>query len=137
MQANTHSKFIIFFILLLLCSSGLYANTQGIAETIYSGTQNITCEQLGINNYRLRNTIFGNSAIIHTGIAANMSKAGSVGWDVTDIPTNLTTNWNLTWSAFDDYQHALDVHWGVEKTLEYFKNVHNRIGIAPDVPVIK
>jgi len=138
MQANKKlTKIILSFMLLLFSSSGLYSNTLGIAETEHSQTQQITCEQIGVNSYILRNTIFGNSAVINTVISAStVNKAGYVGWDVTDF-TNTTTNWNSIWGAFDDYQHALDVHWGVEKTLEYFKNIHNRIGIGANVPVIK
>jgi len=65
---TTHPKIVLFF-LLLLYNSVLYANMIGIAETMYSGTQNIICSPHFNNTFRLyenRNTTPGNSVNITT-----------------------------------------------------------------------
>jgi len=105
------------------------ANTPGTAQTLYSVTQGITCDSYS-GGYRLfesRNTTSGNSVTLHT-----LNKNGN------EI-SNANTNWTSgSWANFNQNRHALDVHWGMEKVIDYFKNVHNRNGIDPtSVPYIK
>jgi len=106
------------------------ANSPGTARTLYSGTQNITCDSYsgGYRLYESRNTTFGNSVTLNT--------LNYITWN--EI-SNSDTSWTLgDWTNFIQYQSALDVHWGMEKVIDYFANVHNRNGIDPTyVPNIK
>jgi Zn-dependent metalloprotease len=97
------------------------ANTPGYAQTMYSDFQNITCDSYQ-GNYRLyeeRSTTPGNSAIINTEHRTNV---GNI-----EPYINTSTNWTEgNWVSFTQDQKALDVHWGMEKTLDYWSSVHNR-----------
>ena len=82
----------------------LRSNTNGSADTMYSGTQNITCDSY-LGNYRLyeiRATTQGNSAMIHTRNTNGRAEF-----------LNTNTNWKSgSWATFSLHQHALDAHWG-------------------------
>ena len=99
-------------------------NASGIAQTLYSSTQNITCDSY-VNGYRLyesRNTTSGNNVIINTkNCLSNHIYANAIEF------SNTNTYWTSgNWTAFNQDQAALDVHWGAEKVLDYFSSVHNR-----------
>ena len=100
----------------------LNANTPGVAGTLYSGSQSITCDSI-VSAYRLyesRATTIGNSAIINTRDLHN-NTSGSVEF------TNINTNWiSGSWIDYSICRQALDVHWGAEKIIDYFKTIHNR-----------
>ena len=108
------------------------ANFPGTAQTLYSGTQDITCDSyFGVYRlYESRNTTSGNSVTINT---LNRVTENEI--------SNANTNWTSgNWANFSQYQSALDVHWGMEKVIDYFTNVHNRNGIdttSTYVPNIK
>lgn len=66
-------RILAFFSLTFLCYSidaQIHrANVPGVAQTMYSGYQNITCDDFTQGNYRLyevRNTTQGSNAIIRT-----------------------------------------------------------------------
>jgi Zn-dependent metalloprotease len=97
----------------LLCT----VNTPGSANTKYSGTQTIVCDQVG-STYRLRESTRGQGVETY-----NMNNGTSFS-SATDF-SNSTSSWNNT--GFD--QGAHDAHWGAEATYDYYKNVHNRNSI--------
>ena len=91
----------------------------GTAATRYSGTQNIETTLSG-TNYILHDTTRGNGVRTY-----NLKKSTilSNGVDFTDNDNNWTA------AEFDNTNFdnaALDAHWGVEKTYDYFKNTFNR-----------
>ncbi|HLG04237.1 MAG TPA: M4 family metallopeptidase, partial [Bacteroidia bacterium] len=95
------------------------ADVIATANTMYSGTQTITTDSTGVNQYRLREA--GRGQGIHTFNLANTTSYASA----TDF-TNNSTNWTST--ANDDHC-ANDAHWGAEKTYDYYANEHNRNGL--------
>lgn len=88
-------------------------------NTMYSGTQNFTCDNFGSGQYRLRET--GRGQGIQTYNLNNAtSTAGAVDF------TNSSTTWTST--ANDDHT-ALDAHWGAEGTYDWYMNEMNRDGL--------
>ncbi|MFC4162242.1 M4 family metallopeptidase [Epilithonimonas zeae] len=93
----------------------------GNAATRYSGTQSIeTSLNTAGDNYILFDTTRG--AGVRTYNAKKSTAVGSA-VDFTDADNDWTATEfdNSTWD-----NAALDAHFGVEKTYDYFKNVHNR-----------
>jgi Zn-dependent metalloprotease len=86
----------------------------GTANTQYSGTKTIHSDKIGATKYRLWDLSRGNGVITLHGDK-------TTGLDY----TSTTANWNLTGQA----QHAMDVHYGVEKTYDYYKATFNRNSI--------
>ncbi|HEU4717064.1 MAG TPA: M4 family metallopeptidase, partial [Bacteroidia bacterium] len=89
----------------------------GSANTVYSGTQPITCDNFNTNQYRLRETGRGNGIETY-----NLNN--STNYTNTDF-TNNSSTWNLS----PPDQAATDAHWGAEMTYDYYMNVHNRNSI--------
>jgi len=99
-------------------------NVPGTAQTLYSGSKSITCDSY-TNGYRLyesRNTISGNSVIIHTKNCLNQTNmANAIEF------SNTSVNWTSgNWTTFNQDQAALDAHWGAEKVIDYWKTIHVR-----------
>jgi len=102
-------------------------NTTCTAQTRYSTIQNITGDSYS-SGYRLfetRSTTPGNNVNIHT-------------WNCLTQPnytnavefSNTNTNWTSgSWLYINQDQVALDAHWGEEKILDYWSNVHVRNSI--------
>lgn len=82
----------------------------GTGNTLYSGTQTIHSDYYN-GSYRLRDYTRGNGVITRKG---NVSGKPDY--------TNSSANWNL--SGQD--RNAMDVHWGVEMTYDYYKVNFNR-----------
>ncbi len=97
----------------LICT----VDVPGIAQTKYSGTQSITCDQNGAM-YTLKETQRGNG--IETYNLNNTSNYGNA--------TNFT-NASSTWTGTGVDQGARDAHSGAEKTYDYYLNQHNRNSI--------
>lgn len=97
----------------LLCS----VDVPGTAQTKFSGTQSITCDQSG-SVYSLRETQRGQG--IETYNLNYTSNYGSA--------TNFT-NASASWTGTGADQGARDAHWGAEKTYDYYFNMHNRNSI--------
>lgn len=91
----------------------------GTADTKYSGTKTIETTLSG-SNYILHDTTRGGGVRTY-----NLKKATTFTSpvDFTDADNNWTAA-EFNNSLYDNA--ALDAHWGVEKTYDYFKNVHNR-----------
>ncbi|KFC24670.1 M4 family metallopeptidase [Chryseobacterium sp. FH1] len=93
----------------------------GNAATRYSGAQTITTSlNTASTSYILYDKTRGNG--IRT---LNLKKSGntSLAVDFTDVDNNWSAE-EFDNSAFDNV--ALDAHFGIEKTYDYFKNIHNR-----------
>lgn len=91
----------------------------GTADTKYSGTKTIETTLSG-STYILHDTTRGGGVRTY-----NLQKATTFTnpVDFTDADNNWTAA-EFNNSTYDNA--ALDAHWGVEKTYDYFKNVHNR-----------
>lgn len=88
-----------------------YSDATGTANTAYSGTQTIHSDFTG-TQYRLRDLTKGDGVITLHG------ESGQRGQDY----TSTSSNWNL--SGFD--QAALDAHFGVSSTYNFYFNVFHR-----------
>jgi Zn-dependent metalloprotease len=104
--------------LLNMISLVCHGNTPGTAHTLYNGTQNITGDSY-LGQYRLREV--RNSVDIVTVNAGNTNNLNSN----TDFVDN-DNNWTLAEHFPYNYRAALDVHWSMEMTLDYFRTVHSR-----------
>lgn len=90
-----------------------YSDATGTANTQYSGSQTIHSDKVG-TKYRLWDLSRGNGVITLRGDATS-----------TLDYTSTTPNWNLT----GQNQHAMDVHYGVEETYDYYKTTFNRSSV--------
>ncbi len=97
----------------LICS----VDVPGMAQTKFSGTQSITCDQSGAV-YSLKETQRGNGIETY-----NLNYGTNYGTD-----SNFT-NASATWTGTGADQGARDAHWGAEKTYDYYWNQHNRNSI--------
>jgi len=108
----------------------LSANTSGSVQTRYSGTQTITNDSYS-NGFRLfesRNTTLGNNLIIRNNVTIHTLNClnGTNYANATEF-SNTNTNWTSgNWATFAQNQVALDAHWGAEKVIDYWTNVHSR-----------
>ncbi|QDP84008.1 T9SS type A sorting domain-containing protein [Chryseobacterium sp. SNU WT5] len=94
------------------------ALVSGTAATRYSGSQTIATTLVG-NNYTLRDTSRGGGVFTY-----NLKKGTSLkSTDFTDANNNWTAA-EFNNAALDNA--ALDAHWGVSVTYDYFKNTFNR-----------
>ena len=94
------------------------ALVSGTAATRYSGSQTISTTLVG-SNYTLRDSSRGSGVFTY-----NLKKGTSLtSTDFTDADNNWTSA-EYNNAAFDNA--ALDAHWGVSSTYDYFKNTFNR-----------
>lgn len=103
------------------------ANVPCTAQTRYSGIQAITGDSYtGGNRLReVRTTTAGNTAnIVTLNIQNGSNYANAI--DFVNTTTNFTSG---NWAAFNQDQAALDVHWGIERVLDYWATVHQRNSI--------
>ena len=93
----------------------------GNAATRYSGTKEIeTSLNAAGTNYILYDQTRGN------GVRTYNLKKGSVIGSAVDF-TDADNDWTAAEHDNANFDNAaLDAHWGVEKTYDYFKNEHNR-----------
>ncbi len=100
----------------------LDVNTPGTAQTLYTGTQNITCDSFN-GGYRLREN--RNDVEIQTLDLQNTFNISNA----IDF-TNINVNWiNGSWAGFTQDRQALDAHWGAEMVFDYWQIVHERNSI--------
>lgn len=94
------------------------ADTPSVSSTLYRGTQQITVDSYN-GNFRLKD----NARNIHTknaiGMDGNVNSLGE--FTGTSEFTSSSANFNTTKT-----KPAIDVHWAMSKTYDYYKNVHNR-----------
>ncbi|WP_162984987.1 M4 family metallopeptidase [Mesonia aquimarina] len=86
-----------------------HADVPGTGQTLYSGSQSITCDSYE-GNYRLRET-GRNIQTYNATNATNLTSGGFTG--ATDY-----INSSTTWSS----NPAIDVHWGMEVTYDFYLN---------------
>lgn len=96
------------------------ADSVGTAATKYSGTQTITTDYVGPNNFRLRETGRGGGILT---LNAQSSTIQGVGVDFIDTDNN----WNNVNANLDEV--AGDVHWAIEMSYDYFLQKHGRNSI--------
>lgn len=84
----------------------------GTATTVYVGNRTIHSDKISNGKYRLRDYSRGSGVITLTGGLFSSGK---------DYMSN-SNNWSLTMPA----RNALDAHWGVEQTYDYYKQKFNR-----------
>lgn len=96
----------------------LDSNTPGTAETLYSGSQEITCDSYS-GGYRLEES--RNGVSIKTYNSQETQNYSNIDF------VNSNTNWtNGSWANFSQDQQALDVQWGAEKVLDFWQTFFNR-----------
>lgn len=96
-----------------------HADVQGSGTTYYRNTQPITVDSYN-GQYRLKD----NARNIHTLNGSNIS-------DINDDGNIIgATEYTSTSTIFNavTVKPAVDVHWGISKTYDYYKNRHNRNG---------
>ena len=89
-----------------------HTDAVGTANTAYSGARTIHSDQVSANNYRLRDLTKGNGVITLHG------ESGLRGTDY----TSTTANWTLAGTNIA----ALDAHYGVSETYNFYKNSFGR-----------
>ncbi len=109
-----------------LCSLSVNAAT-GTAETLYSGTQSIETEAVnidGITRYKLRGQSASGSIFeTRSGGSYAYGQYGN-GSEIFDANNDNYWDGNIDDNSTSPYPlAALDVHWGIQKTLEFFANV--------------
>ncbi len=97
----------------LICT----ANSNGTANTKYSGTQTLTTDSYTAG-YRLRESARG------LGVETYNLNNGSNYGSATDF-----TNSTNTWTSTGVHQAATDAHFGAEVTYDYYYQTHNRNSI--------
>jgi bacillolysin len=93
-----------------------HADAPSTATTAYRGSQSIVSDSYA-GSYRLRES--GRGGGVQT---FNLQKGTTYGSAI-DF-TSASTTWNLTNTNKDQY--ALDAHFGIEKTYDFYKNTFNR-----------
>ena len=104
---------------IIIYKASLIKHTEGLAQTRYSGTRTIETQQTG-SQFRLRDNTRGNG--IHT-LNMNSSNSYSSATEFLDNDNNWTS------AEYDNTNRdnaALDLHWGVMKTYDYFLNEHGQ-----------
>ncbi len=91
-----------------------HTDVQRQAATYYNGTQTITCDSV-IGAFRFKDN------------ARNIATYNGANWTGTRAPSSALMYRNSTdvWTA-DSLKPAVQIHWAMEKTYDYYLNVHNR-----------
>ncbi len=88
------------------------SDSNGSGNTMYRGTQSFTTDSVSEGVFNLKNTIGGG---IHT---LDMNETTSIESEFIDTD-------NIWTSTLNDDHAALDAHWGVIETYNYFSNTHS------------
>lgn len=96
-----------------------HIDVAGAGSTMYSATQNFTCDNYGAGQYRLREAARGQG--IETYDLNNTTNYGGA----VDF-TNTTSNWTSTANQDDA---GRDAHWGAEGTYDFYLNEMGRDGL--------
>jgi Zn-dependent metalloprotease len=91
------------------------SDATGTANTLYSGTRTVHSDKTGAHAFRLHDLSRGN------GVNTFHGESGHHGEDFT------STSANFNYTLPD--QNALDAHWGVEMTYDFYKAIFNRNSI--------
>ena len=88
------------------------ADAVGTANTLYCGSREIHSTQVSTNLFKLEDYSRGKGIVTVSGSLNGYGKGY----------TNTTANWNLKMPN----RNAMDAHWGVEQTYDYYKIKFNR-----------
>lgn len=124
---NLKSYFVFGVPLLALGVSTHSAAAVGTAETLYSGTQTITTEAItidGVQRYKLK-------GLSQYGVPFETRSGGSyaygqyaIGSEIFDANNDNYWDGNIDNNSSTPFpKAALDVHWGIEQTLDFFSEV--------------
>jgi Zn-dependent metalloprotease len=94
------------------------ATATGSGKSLYAGTVSITTNSIS-SGYEMRDTTRGTG--FYTLNLNNGTSGGSIFTDADNIWGSGTTSSNQS--------AAVDAHYGIQKTYDYYKNVHGRNGI--------
>ncbi|MEW1772041.1 M4 family metallopeptidase [Streptomyces sp. NPDC086777] len=103
----------------------------GDGKSLYSGTVPLQTTQSG-SSYNLTDPTRGNT---YTGDAANKTDLCIFGICISRAPSTVFTDADNHWgtgATSDRSSAAVDAQYGTNETWDYYKNVHNRNGIAGD-----
>lgn len=95
-----------------------HADTPSTSTTLYRGNQSITVDSYN-GSYRLMDNLRN----IHTRNGSGINGANTSTGEFTGATEYTNTSANFTGSTT---QPAVEVHWGMSKTYDYYKTVHNR-----------
>lgn len=84
----------------------------GTANTLYCGTRQIHSNKVATNSYKLEDYSRGNGVVTVSGALSSYGRGYK----------SSSANWNLAMPA----RNAMDAHWGVEQTYDYYKTKFNR-----------
>ncbi|WP_196888509.1 CUB domain-containing protein [Aureivirga sp. CE67] len=115
----------------ILSKVNLFYNedTSGTADILYGGVVDITCESHN-GSYRLRESVRN----IQTFDGTNAENTIEIdGIPNAEDYVSSTTDWVMS----GNNQTALDVHWGMEKTYDFYLNAMNRNSYDDEGGVIK
>lgn len=99
---------------------GVYhADVPGTGSTYYRGNQNITVDSYN-GQYRLKDNLRN----IHTLNGSNLSgQANTVSGELIGGQEYINSSTSYTQNPI---KPVVDIHWGIAKTYDYYKNTHNR-----------
>ena len=95
-----------------------HADTPSTSTTLYRGNQSMTVDSYN-GSYRLMDNLRN----IHTRNGSGINGVNTSTGEFTGATEYTSTTANFTGSAT---QPAVEVHWGMSKTYDYYKTVHNR-----------
>lgn len=99
-------------------------NSTGVAQTLYSGVQNIVTDDNFNGGFRLRQVCNGVNVL--TLNANNQQNPETIVNTATDFFDN-DNNWQAVEHGSDRY--ATDVHWATQNVITYWQQIHNRNSI--------
>ncbi|MGY0486685.1 M4 family metallopeptidase [Streptomyces sp. WG-D5] len=105
---------------------------EGDGRSLYSGTVPLTTTRTGTGGYRLDDPTRGNT---YTGDAENRTDTCVLGICLERAPAEVRTDADNHWGSgttADRASAAVDAQYGTDRTWDYYKEVHGRIGIADD-----
>lgn len=101
-----------------------HTDVPGQGNTLHHGSKSFTIDSVNANLYRLQNSIGGGIKTVDLNSTTSSEN---------DF-THTTNVWNI---PNENVQAALDVHWGMEKTYNYFLTKHNYYSFDNENSLIK
>ncbi|MBL0357914.1 MAG: M4 family metallopeptidase [Chitinophagaceae bacterium] len=103
----------------------------------YSFDQKFLTEKVSPTLYRLRaQSEFPNTVVYETYNINHKTLVNAINSDITDFTDN-DNDWNEPAYGNDTTNAALDIHWGIEQIIKYWRDVHNRNSFDNNFSAIK
>ncbi len=99
----------------LVCNTGPVSRP---AETVHSGLQSINCDQISSTEFDLQETYTTNNPGTNI-ITKNFNQGSNYVYTNNTSPYEWTSS---SWPTYSTDKAAIDIHWGMEKVLDYWKN---------------